>query len=287
MRDKESTLTIIIPVYNEEKSIAKVLKEISSLDFERSKEIIVVDDGSTDNTRAFIKDANSKIIHHDFNKGYGASIKSGIRAASGDVIAVIDADGQHNPRDIIKLLKELNGYDMVVGARSRESHKVLWRQPGRMLIGWVAGSLSRTHIPDINSGLRIFKKDVVSKYLHLLPNGFSLSTTITVALLKDGYNINYVPIKVNKRQGKSTLRFFDGFRVLLSIIRLIMIFSPLRIFIPASLSVLMVGGYLMVVDMINLNIQDITILVILAGMLIFFFGLIVDQIAHIRRELKQ
>ena len=278
-------VTIVIPAYNEEAVIEQVVLGLIELypDFE----IIVIDDGSTDNTYNLIKDLNIKIIHHSFNKGYGASIKTGIRAANSDFIATVDADGQHNPKDILKLIKGIGEYDMIVGKRGKESHKLFWRQSGKKVISWVANSLSRTYIPDINSGLRIFRKDIVLKYIHLLPNGFSLSTTMTIAFLRDGYNIKYVPITVNKRVGKSTVNLFDGFRALLLVIRLIVLFSPLRIFLPMSFLIFIAGGCLLIIDLFRANIQDVTILMLLIGLLIFFFGLIVDQMAHIRREIKQ
>ena len=284
-RNKTVEVSIVIPAYNEEKSVGEMLSGLIELypDFE----IIVIDDGSTDNTYNIIKGLSVKTIRHSFNKGYGASIKTGIRAASGNFIATMDADGQHDPKDILKLIEKIGGCDMVVGERGEGSHKPFWRQHGKKVISWAANSLSRTYIPDLNSGLRIFKKDIALKYIHLLPNGFSLSTTMTIAFLRDGYNIEYVPITVKKRSGKSTVNLFDGLRALLLVIRLITLFSPLRIFLPMSLIIFIPGVCLLIIDLFHTNIQDVTILTILTGLLIFFFGLIVDQMAHIRREIKQ
>ena len=277
--------TVIIPAYNEEEAIMGILSGL--IELYPGFEIIVIDDGSTDNTYNLIKNLDIKIIRHSSNRGYGASIKAGIRVAKGDLIVTIDSDGQHDPKDILKLLKELGEYDMVVGERGKKSYEPFWRQAGKKIISWVANFLSRTYIPDFNSGLRVYRKDIVLKYIHLAPNGFSFSTTMTIAFLREGYNIKYVPIIVSKRSGKSTVNLFDGFGALLLVIRLIILFSPLRIFLPASFLVLVVGSGLLIIDIFHTNIRDLTILVFLTGLLIFFFGLIVDQMAHIRREIKQ
>jgi len=283
--DSENKLSIIIPAYNEEEGIRNVVTGIMEL--YPYFEIIVIDDGSTDGTFSKIEDLSVKIIRHETNRGYGASIKTGIRAAIHEWIAIMDADGQHDPEDIGKLILSREGYDMVVGVRDKRSHKPFWRRPGKKLINWVVDSLSGTHIPDINSGLRLFSKELALKQSHLYPNGFSLTTTMTVAFFREGYNIKYTPIVVKKRLGKSSVNIFDGFRALLLIVRLFMIFSPLRIFLPSSLVLLGFGGYLLINDLLAENIQDITILIILTGLLIFFFGLIVDQMAHIRREMRK
>ncbi|MBL7156557.1 MAG: glycosyltransferase family 2 protein [Candidatus Omnitrophica bacterium] len=278
-------VSIIIPVYNEEKSINGILSQLIKLypDFE----IIVIDDGSRDDTYKLIQNFNVKNIRHSFNKGYGASIKTGIRAARGSFICTLDGDGQHDPEDIRKFLEEMNNYDMVVGERECRFKESALYSFGKKIINSTANYLSRTRIPDLNSGFRLIKKDIVMKYMHLLPNGFSLSTTLTIALLRDGYNIKYVPISASKRFGKSKVTLFDGMQAFLLVIRLMTIFSPLKLFLPAAFLTFLGGAFLLVYDIIHSNIQDITLLIIFSGILIFFLGLIVDQMAHIRRELKQ
>jgi len=283
---RTSKVSVVVPVYNEASTIVPVLERLMEL--YPQYEIIVVDDGSTDGSYESIQDLKVRIIRHSFNKGYGAAIKTAIRAASGSLIVTIDADGQHVSEDVHKLLSEIDGIDMVVGNRGGGSGTPFWRRPGKSLISWVANSLTRTSIPDLNSGLRVFRKDIALKYIHLLPNGFSLSTTMTIAFLRDGYNIRYIPITINNRQlGKSTVGLIDGFKVLVLVVRLITLFSPLRLFLPTSIAILSVGGCLLVSDLYHRNIHDATVLSFLTGLLIFFLGLVVDQMAHIRREIKQ
>ena len=201
------------------------------------------------------------------------------------MILVFDADGQHRVEDIKKLIEAGKNYDMVIGARQGYQGPLI-RQPGKKLLKLTAEYLVDKKILDLNSGLRLIKKEHFNKYSHLLPNAFSWTTTITLAFLKEGLSINYVPIEINKRQGgKSTVKPSDGFRVFMLILRIIMLFSPLRIFLPVSLVLLAVGSIGLIIDIILLNISEGTIFVLIASMLIFFFGLIADQIASIRREI--
>jgi len=171
-------LTFIIPVYNEEKSIGKVIEEL--LKTFPSSEIIVVNDGSTDSTGEILKKYNIKVITHPTNKGYGASLKTGILASNNENLIFIDGDGQHKVEYILKIIEELNTYDMVVGARS-PSDSTFGRKPGKLILKWIAQILTGQKIPDLNSGLRGIKKSVIKKYLHLLPQGFSASTTNTLS----------------------------------------------------------------------------------------------------------
>lgn len=280
------SLTILIPAYNEEEVIASVLENL--LKFQKDNwEILVVDDGSTDGTSEILDSFRGiRVIRHSKNKGYGAALKTGIKNATGEYIVTMDSDGQHNPEYIKEFLEHIKEYDMVATYRTQWFHSSLWRMPGKWLIGVLANYLSRSKIPDLNSGFRAFKKDIVSKYLHLCPNGFSFSTTITLSLLCEGYDIKFIPIKAHKRVGKSTVSIRTGFETILLIVRLITLFNPLRIFIPISALFGSLGGALLIGDIINRNLNDSTILLILASILVFVFGLMADQMAHIRRELK-
>lgn len=281
-----TTLTILVPAYNEEKIIASIMDDLLRLRKE-NWEILVVDDGSTDKTYDILSSFSGiRVIRHPKNKGYGAALKTGIKNATGEYIITLDSDGQHNPEYIKELLEHIKDYDMVATYRTQWLHSSLWRIPGKWLIGRLANYLSRSKIPDLNSGFRAFKKDIVSKYLHLCPNGFSFSTTIMLSLLCEGYDIKFIPIKARKRVGKSTVSIRAGLETVLLIFRLITLFNPLRIFIPISLLFGSVGGLLLIGDIINKNLNDSTILLILASILVFLFGLMADQMAHIRRELR-
>lgn len=285
MRDSFS-LTIVVPAFNEEKIIGSVLNNLMKLRKD-NWEILVVDDGSTDKTSEIVNSfSDIRLIRHAKNKGYGAALKTGIRNASAEYIITLDSDGQHSPEYIDGLLEYIKESDMVATYRTGMVHSSLWRMPGKWLIAWLANYLSRTKIPDLNSGFRVFKKEVVSKYLHLCPNGFSFSTTITLTLLCEGYDIKFIPIKAQRRIGKSTVSLRVGFETILLIFRLITLFNPLRVFIPISLFLGFLGMLFIASDIFHKNLNDSTVLLILASIVVFLFGLMTDQMAHIRRELR-
>jgi len=279
--------SIIIPTYNEEGVIRSVLKKLKNYLKEKKyqTEIIVVNDGSTDKTDKILKNIkNIKLINHPYNKGYGASIKTGVKNSQYDWILLYDGDGQHCPEYIEKLIKYSNDHDMIIGARQGYQGPLL-RQPGKKLLIWTANYLVQKKIPDLNSGFRLVKKDLFSKFSHIFPNGFSLTTTITLSFFKEGLNIKYVPIKIKKRNGKSTLKIEDGFKALITVLRMIMLFSPLRVFLPVSLLFLSAFLISAIYDVFfrPINVTDLTILLFISSTLIFFFGLLADQISDIRR----
>ncbi len=280
-------LTVIIPSYNEAATIKEtvdfVLNGLKGIPYE----VIVVDDGSSDKTSELLKEYDISVIKNKVNRGYGAAIKMAMRKAKGDIIMTLDADGQHIGVDLASFYKTIvNGdFDMVIGERGKNSDSSFFRKAGKFFIRKVIRVLARMDIYDFNSGIRIFKRDVAVRYLHLFPNGFSLSTTMTVALIRDGYDVAFMPIEVKKRKGRSTVSVRDAFVSLVSVIRLVMLFSPLNIFLPVSIFFACSGGAILYFDILNGNIQDITILLLLFAALTFFFGLIVDQMSHIRREI--
>jgi len=282
-------LTIIIPAFNESQGIKQVLQDLITAIREQHIDapIIVINDGSTDDTQHQAESVEGvQVINHPYNKGYGAAVKTGIHAAKTEWVLTYDADGQHTPEHISILLPKLNkDYDMVVG--KREGYKGPWiRQPGKKLIGMVARYLTETKIPDYNSGLRAFRRSTVRKYLHLFPSGFSISTTSTVCFLKERLNVCWVPIHINNRTGKSTVRPRDAVKTLMLILRLIMLFSPLRIFLPASLICGCITITLLAYELgVNGNISDAGVAFLTLTGLLFFFGLIADQISGLRREI--
>jgi len=283
--------SIIIPIYNEEKAIKEVLIELNNYLQNKNfqTEIIVVNDGSTDQTKKILNGIdNIKLINHPYNKGYGASLKTGVKSAQYDWILLYDADGQHCPEYIEELIKYSNDYDMIVGARQGYQGPLI-RQPGKKLLIWTANYLVQKKIPDLNSGLRLIRKNLFLKYAHIFPNGFSLTTTITLAFFKEGLNIKYVPIEIKKRNGKSTIRPIHGLEALMIIFRTITLFSPLRIFLPVSFfffTLSLVISIFQSISIKELNISDTTIILSIFSLFLFFFGLLADQISAIRREGK-
>lgn len=285
----EKQFSVIIPAYNEEEIIGEVLinlKNYLESNFPNLYEIIVINDGSKDQTKQVVeKISGVTLINHPYNKGYGAAIKTGTRNAKFDWILMFDSDGQHKPEYIKDLLAHTQNYDMIVGER-KGFKTPLVRRPGKKILEWVASYLVERKIPDLNSGLRVIKKKEMLNFLHLFPDGFSLSTTSTLAFFKAGLNVKYIPITINKRTGKSSVSIKDGLKTLMLILRIIFLFSPLRIFLPTSLVLSFLALIFLVSDLIKGNITDTTTLFFISSILIFFFGLLADQIASIRREIK-
>ncbi len=284
-------LSVVIPAYNESQTISNLLA--ATLDLARSQnwEIIVVNDGSTDGTSEqvlkCVDGRHLKLISHKRNRGYGASLKTGIRACGASRVATMDSDGQHDPNDLVKLLHLADEYDLVVGARAKPIHSPPLRMPGKWVLKWLADYLSAQKIPDLNSGLRIFRTDLLKKYLHLCPDGFSFSTTTTLIFLNRGYAVAYEPITIRPRSkgGKSTVKVSTGFATVILILRIMSLFQPLRIYIPASV-LLSIAGILWGLPYIILErgISVGALLLIITGVLLFFFGLLTDQVAQSRLE---
>lgn len=284
--NKKASVSIVIPAYNEGKGIKKAMKDLHSFmktcDFEY--EIIVVNDGSSDNTGEIIKKMTFvRLIEHPYNKGYGGALKTGIRAAQYEWITIFDSDGQHDPKDIIRLRDNIENFDMVVGARKGYKGPLV-RQPGKLILLKTAEFLVSKKIPDLNSGLRTFKRDLALKFIHLFPNTFSLTTTITLTFFKEGLNVKYIPITIKKRTGTSTVKVRDLLVTIMLILRIITLFSPLRIFLPLSAFIFLLGLISVIFGIISRNITDTTILLFISSIIIFFFGLLTDQVAALRRE---
>jgi glycosyltransferase involved in cell wall biosynthesis len=286
--------TIIIPAFNEEDAIAETLKELlHTEEVDRECKILVVDDGSSDRTFEIVKSFSTvDIIRHPYNKGYGASLKTGIRAATTEYVILFDADGQHTSESLLNIKKNRGNYDMLVGLRGKDSHQDWIRKPGKWLLSRVANFLTGRKIPDLNSGLRIINRELILKMLHLFPDGFSFSTTSTIAFMNMGYNVGYYPIIVKKRIGKSTVRQLKhGSSTLLLILRLIVLFNPLKVFIPSSIFLFIIGLIYEIIFglLLDPRVKLIpgALLLILSGVLVFFFGLIVDQISELRKHIEK
>jgi len=280
-------ISVVIPAYNEAEGIANLLEKIISLGFHTRYEVIVVDDGSSDETAAIVSRFPVRLIKHHTNKGYGAALKTGIRKAKGQKVIMLDSDGQHDPQYIPQIAELLEENDLVIGERTADSFQVKNRQGGKKLIRKVGEYLFDQKLPDFNSGLRGFDRNLIKSMLHLMPNGFSFSTTSTMAFIKEGYSIATLPVVVAERQGRaSNVKFIrDGSKTILLLFRIIMLFNPLKIFFPFSVLVTILGiiwgiyAYLFFGRFANS-----ATLITMLGMFLFFIGLIADQIAIINRR---
>jgi glycosyltransferase involved in cell wall biosynthesis len=281
-------VTIVIPAHNEEQAIGEVLTRLRTQQHPAIAEVIVVDDGSTDRTAEIAEECGARVIRHPRNRGYGAALKTGVKGTDSDYVLTMDADGQHRLADVMKLCDAVSGErapDCVIGHRTRLLHSPLWRMPGKWMLKALARVLTQRKIPDLNSGLRVVRREVLLRYLHLCPSGFSFSTTITVALLSRGYSVEFVPIEVERRQGKSLVSVGTGFQTILLVLRLASLFNPLRVFLPLALGLITFGTawavpYLVRGDGLTVA----AMLSILTGVLLFGLGLICDQVAQLRLE---
>ena len=276
-------VSIIIPAYNEENSIGDVIAEIYRVtnNHNLNCELIVVNDGSTDKTGEVVKQSKAKLIEHPVNRGYGATLKTGIKKAAYDIVVITDADGTYPNEEIPNLVKYVKDYDMVVGARIGQNAKIpLIRKPAKWAINKFANYLSGTKIPDLNSGLRVMRKEVIERFLPLLPNGFSFTTTITLAMLTNSYSVRYVPIAYHKRVGKSKIRpIRDTLNFIQLIVRTVMYFRPLKVFLPISLS-FFATSFLMLLyrTFIHRAFGSTTVILFVTGVQILALGLIADLI---------
>ena len=283
----EMMVSVIIPAHNEAPRIGFVLKHLQETLAGIRHEILVIDDGSSDGTGNVASEYDVKVIRNAYTKGYGGALKTGVRRAEGEWLLFLDADGQHDPREIPKLLARMDEGDMIVGARQGESLRKAGRKVGRWLLKWLAELLSECKIPDLNSGLRLVRRQLVIDILALLPNGFSFSTTLTMGLLKAGYTVLFVPVEVHIRKGSSSrVRIVrDSFQTALLMIRIITLFNPLKVFLPVSCLLWLVGFSYLCWEMITeFNVPDGAVLLITAGVIVFFFGVLADQISAMRRE---
>jgi len=276
--------SVVIPALNEEAAIGLLITEL--LTVARWREVLVIDDGSTDGTAQEARTAGARVISHPYNKGNGAAVKTGIREASGTCILIIDADGQHRPADAVRLVTHLGAYDLVVGARSRESQASWARRAGNSSLNAIAAYLAGRPIPDLTSGFRAAKRECLLEFLHLLPNGFSTPTTTTLAFMKAGYSVRFEPIEAARRQGQSKIRLgSDGVTFFLILLRIITIFSPLRIFLPVSAAAFMAGAaYAMWTIATQSHVTNSSVLLILLSVVIFLIGLVSEQISSLRFE---
>ena len=278
------SVSIVIPAMNEAQAIGDVIARLRT--GASWREIIVVDDGSNDATAERAAAAGARVIRHPYNKGNGAAVKTGIRHAAGEYILIVDADGQLQPEDACRLVEHLGEFDLVIGARAGTMQANLRRRAGNAILNWLASYLAGRHIPDLTSGFRAARSECLREFLHLLPNGFSTPTTTTLAFLKAGYNVAFEPIDARPRVGRSKIRLArDGARFFLILLKVITIFSPLRIFLPISLASLLVGvAYGAWNVALHARIPNGSVLLILFAVVVFLVGLVSEQISSLRVE---
>jgi glycosyltransferase involved in cell wall biosynthesis len=285
---KPIELSIVIPVFNEADNLAEVLGKIQSLQLPEA-EIIVVDDGSTDGSAEIAMAARANVVRHPYNIGNGAAVKSGMRAAKGRFILLMDGDGQHKPEDIPKLCAEAAHYHMVVGARGKGSKLRFHRYAANTVYNWLASYVTRFKVQDLTSGFRLLSRREALRYIDLLPNTFSYPTTLTLAFLRSGLTVKYVPIQSLYRSGQSKISLItDGIRFLLIITKIATLFAPFRVFLPVSVFFFVGGVANYIYTYLTQNrFTNMSVFALTTSVIIFMLGLISEQIALLRMERQQ
>jgi glycosyltransferase involved in cell wall biosynthesis len=281
-------LSVVIPAFNEEKAIGQTVEEVRralsgrSIEFE----IVVVDDGSSDGTAEAANRSGARVVVCPQNQGYGSALKRGIASINSEYVAIIDADGTYPASNLPKMIELARSADMVVGARNATMTNVpLIRRPAKLILNNFANFLARRKIPDLNSGLRVFRRKSLARFIPLLPSGFSFTTTITLCMLCSGLTVDYVPIEYRRRIGKSSMRATDFFAFMLLVVRSIVLFSPLRVFVPLGAVLFVLGTIKFIYDIIVWNLSESAVLGILAGIMMWAFGLLADMLSrlHLRQ----
>ena len=282
---KRCEISVVLPVFNEAQNLGRLLDRLQSLELPDS-EVIVVDDGSTDGSGEIAEKRGVRLVRHPYNIGNGAAIKSGIRAARGRLLVLMDGDRQHQPEEIPALLVEAHRYDMVVGARGKGSLLRFHRTVANLLYNVLASYVTRFKVEDLTSGFRVVSRENAVRFLDLLPNTFSYPSTLTLAFLRSGLTIKYVPIQTLYRSGQSKISLItDGIRFLLIITRITTLFSPFRVFLPVSVFFFTTGiGNYMYTYITQNRFTNMTVFLLTTAVIVFMLGLISEQIALLRME---
>ena len=283
MADPSST-SIVIPAFDEEPAVGPLVAALRAGG--NWREIIVVDDGSSDATAERAREAGATVVRHPYNKGNGAAVKTGIRHASGEFVLIVDGDGQHRAADAVRLVSRLGEYDLVIGARSSGTQATRLRLLGNAALNRLAGYLTGRRILDLTSGFRGARRSQLREFLHLLPNGFSTPTTTTLAFIKAGYNVCFEPIEAAARVGSSKIRLAkDGVRFLLIVLKIVTLFSPFRVFLPVGLASFLLGAaYAVWTIATQSHVTNSSVLLIMLAVIVFLVGLVSEQIAALRFE---
>jgi glycosyltransferase involved in cell wall biosynthesis len=281
-------LSVIVPAFNESESIADLVGEIKTL--YPACEVVVIDDGSGDDTAGKAAAAGARVYSHPYNIGNGAAVKSGIRVANGDVLVFMDADGQHDPKDIERLLAEIPEFDMVVGARVKGGQASVGRSIGNRIYNWLGSYVTKFRIEDLTSGFRAVKADVARGFVYLLPNTYSYPTTITLGVLRTGRSVKYIPITARQRtSGASNIKLVqDGVRFFMIIIRICTMYSPMRVFLPVSFVMFFLGLMRYAYSYIAFGrFTNMSALLFISSIIIFMMSLISEQICQLRFERRE
>ena len=278
-------VAIVVPAYNEERGIGPTITRLRSAmqDSGFTYEIVVVDDGSTDATAERAAESDVRVVRLPGNRGYGAALKAGIAATASTFVCIIDADGTY-PADMIpRLLALSNGRHMVVGARLLTDQSIpRERRPAKWLLGKLASYLTEQQIPDLNSGLRVMRRSALMKFIHLLPSGFSFTSTITLSLLCSGHSVHYEPITCATRVGTSKIRAAHFKSFVLLVLRTVVLFNPLKIFLPLGLMLFLVGLAKFIYDLFLWNLSETAVMAFLAATVVWSVGLLADMIARLQ-----
>jgi glycosyltransferase involved in cell wall biosynthesis len=285
LMDSRCVISIVIPVFNEAGTLAVVLGKVQQLKLAQA-EIIVVDDGSIDGSAEIALKAGANVIRHPYNIGNGAAVKTGIRAARGRFIVLMDGDGQHQPEDVPKLMAEAFTYHMVVGARAKGSKLRFHRNVANLLYNLLASYVTRFRVQDLTSGFRVLSRREALRFIDLLPNTFSYPTTLTLAFLRSGFTVKYVPIQTLYRAGQSKISLVtDGIRFFLIITKIATLFSPFRVFLPVSVFFFLAGmsNYLYTY-LTQGRFTNMSVFMLTTSVIVFMLGLVSEQIALLRME---
>jgi glycosyltransferase involved in cell wall biosynthesis len=276
-------VAVVIPAYNEQDGVAPTLARVHEAmsAIGCTYEISLVDDGSTDDTAARAERNGVRVIRLPENRGYGAALKTGINRSRSEFVCITDADGTYPPEVIPTLLDSMEHADMAVGARAPDDRSILKRRrQAKRFLGGLASYLAGRTIPDLNSGLRIMRRSVLMQYIHILPQGFSFTTTITMAMLCDGHHVEYLPIECSQRVGSSKLRAKEFGTFIMLVLRTVVLFNPLKVFLPLSGLMFLIAFVKLVYDVYLWNLSETTVMAFLAGIVVGSVGLLADMIAR-------
>jgi glycosyltransferase involved in cell wall biosynthesis len=278
-------LAVLIPAFNEVEGIVRTLAAVRDVleQMTCKTEILVIDDGSTDGTGDAARACGVRVLSHKTNRGYGAALRTGVLNTKAAAVVIMDADCTYPPTAIPKLYEQLDDADMAVGARPMTSRGIAWiRRPAKWFLNRFASYLSNRHIPDLNSGQRAMKREAVMRYLHLLPSGFSFTSTITLALLTNGHHVVYLPIVCNTRVGSSKLRPKEFAAFIMLVLRTIVLFNPLKVFLPIGFLLFLIGSAKLVQDIYLWNLSETAVMAFLAAIVVWCVGLLADMISRLQ-----